>query len=56
MKAVQLAVNAFIDRVMGEALALMSDNITVAVYVKKQGEQYLLPYASWLRRSFPGQS
>ena len=37
MRAVQLALQAFQDRLMGHRVALMSDNTTVVAYINKQG-------------------
>ena len=35
MKAVQLAMNTFLPRILGEAVILMSSNITAMAYLKK---------------------
>ena len=37
MKAVQLALNAFLTRIAGELVILMRDTATVVIYLKKQG-------------------
>ena len=37
IKAVQLALNAFLTRVLGELVILMNDNATVVACLKKQG-------------------
>ena len=36
MEAVQLALNAFLPRILGELVIVMSDSATVVAYVKKQ--------------------
>ena len=37
MKAVQLTLDAFLPRIMGESDILMSDSTTVGAYLEKQG-------------------
>ena len=37
MKAVQLAWNAFLSRILGELVALMNNNASLVTYLKKQG-------------------
>ena len=37
MKAVQLAINTFLGRVMGEVLLLVRNSTTVVAYLQKQG-------------------
>ena len=36
MKAVQLTVNVFLSRILGESVVLMSNNATVVAHMKKQ--------------------
>ena len=37
MKVIWLYLNAFLSRILGESVILMSDSATVVAYLKKQG-------------------